>query len=271
MSANTRHVIDLNAPLGIYRDLDSHWITIISSGHLSGLLDDEDIHDIVTEALDYGVSIGASVEYPKDYKNSVEHNRGKKSETARTTELAALRDVFLKQITKIANVCLGEGSNIAYIKAEGALYDDAARDSRLGETLLDAIFELEENLVYGDASNGSFEGDIPILGLPHSVLPELAKACGRTFYSEAYVSRNYAGDGLLLPLWSQGSASRGLDEASARLLSLLREGVLRLKNGSTLFLQPESIALSSIAREDLRVAQGLQSLLLEAGFQIKGL
>lgn len=269
MSANTRYAIDVNAPLGLHRDLDSRWMAIVSSGHLSGFLPEDDLRDIVVEALDYGIGIGVGVEYPKGYKSSNDHASGKKSEKARSVELAVLQEVFSKQIAKIANICLSEGSTLAYVKAEGTLYDDVARDSRLAETLLDAIFEIEENLTYNSSSSGNFEGDIPILGLPHSVLPALAKTCGRTFYSEAYVSREYLEDGLLLPSWQKGSARTGLESASTRLFSLLREGVIRIRGGATLFIQPESIALSSIDKEDLVVAQGLRSLLLEAGFQIK--
>lgn len=271
MSANASHIIDLNAPLGLHRDLDSDWIAIISSGHLSGSLPDDDLRDIVIEALDYGVSIGVGVQYPKDYKSSSEHTRGKKSEAARKTELAELQVIFSKQISKVANICLSEGSNVAYVKAEGTLYDDVSRDARLAETLLDAIFEVEEDFLYSAPSTDGFDGDIPIVGLPHSVLPARAKACGRTFYSEAYLSRAYLDDGFLLPLWHKGAVSMSLDDASARLFSLLREGVIRIKGGSTLFIQPESIALTARDKEDLVVAQNLQSLILDAGFQIKGM
>lgn len=264
MSGQLQRVIDFNISL---RDEDeiSNWLSLVSSINIFGNLDSQSLQEIVSEATDYGIAIGASPAYPSDDMGKTILQRSRKA------GLDTIRESLTKQICRVAMACAREGGSISHVKAYGLLYHDIAVNKDLAEVFLEAIFQAEETLSDQGAHALDLDGDIPVIGLPNSILPNLAKTFGRTFYAEALLNVAYTSEGLLVP---QSKSDHLIEEKEAVLeqaLSVIKEGSIKSINGSNIFLHVESLSLSLNSANAFALAKEIRDLLLASDVQIKKL
>ncbi|MCA1482025.1 LamB/YcsF family protein, partial [Bradyrhizobium sp. NBAIM08] len=94
---------------------------------------------------------------------------------------AELAGDVLYQIGALAGICQALGARIGYVKPHGALYNRVARDEDQAAAVLDG------------------SGELPVMGMPGSVLLSMAHARGRASRLEGFPDRGYGADGRLLP------------------------------------------------------------------------
>ena len=264
MSGQFQRVIDLNVSL---RDEDeiSDWLSLVSSVNVFGNLNASALQEIVLEAMDYGIAIGASPAYPSDEPGKTILQRSRKA------GLDDLRESLTKQIFKIAMACAREGGSISHVKAYGLLYHDIAVNNDLAEVFLEAVFQAEEALSDQGTLALDLDGDLPVIGLPNSVLPALAKTFGRTFYAEAMANISYTAEGLLVPHSKPGRLIEDKDAVLEQVLSIVKEGSLKSLNGSNVFIHAESLSFSIDVPHALALAKEIRDALLKSDIQIKKL
>ena len=98
-----------------------------------------------------------------------------------------------------------EGGRVAYLKPHGALYHRVAVDREQAVAVLDG------------------SGDLPVLGMPGSLLLDLAAARGRGVRLEGFPDRGYDDDGRLLPRDAPGALVTDPEAVAARAVDLAAE------------------------------------------------
>ena len=262
MSGQFRRVIDLNVSL---RDEDeiSDWLSLVSSVNVFGNLGSSSLQEIVSEAMDYGIAIGASPAYPNADPGKTILQRSRKA------GLDELRESLTKQIFRVAMACAREGGSISHVKAYGLLYHDIAVNNDLAEVFLEAVFQAEEALSDQGTLALDLDGDLPVIGLPNSALPALAKTFGRTFYSEALANVSYTSDGLLVPQSKPGHLIEDKESVLEQVLSVIKDGSIKTLHGSNIFLHVDTLSISLDTSNALGLAKEIRDALLASDIQIK--
>ena len=195
--------IDLNADLGEGSGHDAELLRAVTSasiccgahagGHATALA-------TIVEAKRLGVATGAHPGYPD------REGFGRRERSASAAEVAS---IVRSQLQAIAGWAAEAGASIRFVKAHGALYNQAQRSTSIAEGLIAAV-----------ADSG-----LPILGLPGGVLEECARAAGLRFVSEGFVDRRYRADGSLVPRVEPGAILDDPAESEAQAVALARLGL----------------------------------------------
>jgi UPF0271 protein len=188
--------IDLNADLGEGVTDDRALLAVVTSANVACGFhagDDAVMRAVCERAAELGVTVGAQVSYadregfgrrPMD----VGHDR--------------LADWVAEQVAALSAIAAAAGTAVSYLKPHGALY----------HRVTDAASQAAAVLA------GS--GDLPVLGLPGSVLLELAERAGRTVVPEGFPDRGYTAVGRLVPRGQPGALVTDAADVAANAVRL---------------------------------------------------
>ncbi|RAI94123.1 LamB/YcsF family protein [Algoriphagus yeomjeoni] len=212
---------DINCDLGegmpnekqIFQFIDT--ASIACGGHFG---DENSINESLELALIYKKKVGAHPSYP-DQKNF-----GRKTMKISDKDL---KKSILVQILKFEQLAEKSGITMDHIKFHGALYNEAAADAELADSLTDFI--------------ASHFHNTPIFAPPHSQLEKYIKQKNLCQRVEVFGDRRYLDNYQLVPRSVFGSHLISESEISPPLKSLLEKGYLLSDSGKKLPFQPDTI------------------------------
>ncbi len=194
--------IDLNADLGESCGDDAAMLELVTSaniatgGHAGG---GETLRETLNRAIELNVRIGAHPSY-LDREN---FGRTSHADSVSRDELVAH---IVSQLRAFDAAVAGR-VDVAYVKAHGALYNDAMARADIAQVLLDALDQWNP------------QRDIAVMGLPNSVLSHAADGA-RHFITEGFADRAYLADGSLMPRSQPGAVLADLTGIKAQALRL---------------------------------------------------
>ncbi len=162
--------IHINCDLGEGGERDEDLMQLISAcniacgGHAGTV---ESMHDTVALAMKNNVQMGAHPSYPD------KENFGRFS---LEMEPEDLKQTLVAQILSLKQIAEAEGGFLTHVKPHGALYNDAAKDEKTAQIIIDSVLEFEEKL--------------PLFVPENSVISRLAKGQIGVIF-EAFADRNY--------------------------------------------------------------------------------
>jgi UPF0271 protein len=167
--------VDLNADLGEEVTDDAGLLEVVTSANVAcgfhaGTT--ATMRAVCAGAVRRHVAIGAQVSYA---------DREGFGRVALDVAPAVLREQVAEQVGALAAIAAAEGGRVVYLKPHGALYHRVAADEEQAVAVLDG------------------SGDLPVIGMPGSLLLSLAEARGRGVRLEGFPDRGYADDGRLVP------------------------------------------------------------------------
>jgi UPF0271 protein len=188
--------IDLNADLGEEVTDDAGLLAVVTSanvacGYHAGT--PAIMRAVCAEAVRRGVAVGAQVSYA---------DRENFGRVVRDVAADLLREQVADQVGILGEIARAEGTRVVYLKPHGALYHRVARDPEQARAVLEG------------------SGELPVLGMPGSVLLELARARGRRHVHEGFPDRGYAPEGGLLPRDQPGAVLEDSEAIARRALEL---------------------------------------------------
>ena len=198
-----RRRIDLNADLGEGVTDDAGLLAVVTSanvacGYHAG--DGATMTAVCEEAARRGVTVGAQVSYAdREHFGRVPLDVGYDD----------LREQVADQVLTLTRIARNAGLAVAYVKPHGALYNRVVDDVEQARAVLD-----------GSAA-------LPVLGLPGSVLLDLAREAGRAVWREGFPDRGYTEggwSGRLLPRDRPGALVEDRDEVARRAVAMARSG-----------------------------------------------
>jgi 5-oxoprolinase (ATP-hydrolysing) subunit A len=195
--------IDLNADLGEGVTDDPGLLAVVTSANVACGYHAGDVATMTAvceEAVRHGVVVGAQVSYA---------DREHFGRVALDVAYDELRDEVADQVFTLTRIARHAGLPVAYVKPHGALYNRVVDDEEQARAVLDG------------------SGDLPVLGLPGSVLLDLAARDGRTVWREGFPDRGYTDGpwtGRLLPRDQPGALLTDPDEVAARAVAMAESG-----------------------------------------------
>ena len=158
------------------------------------------------------------------------------------------------QLGALEAMCRVTGTAVRYVKPHGALYN--------------ATVHHEEQAAAVVAAVRDYDPSLPVLGLPGSALLRAAEAAGLRAVPEFFVDRGYTPEGTLVSRREPGALLHDADEATARLLRLLDEGVVRAVDGSDVPVRAESACVHGDSPGAVAMASAVRDGLAAAGVQL---
>ncbi len=249
----TGRAIDLNADLGegegksrILADLELLGLVTsanVACGYHAG--DDVTMRDTVRAAAALGVRVGAHPSYPD-----------RDGFGRRDMELAPreLTHHLLFQLRALRTICESEGTRISYVKPHGALYNRAVRDPVVAGVVAKAI--------------SSFDSSLTLLGLAGSAMLTAAEDAGLRAASEAFADRGYQRDGQLVPRDQAGAILGNPEQAGARAVRMVTDGVVAAVDGALVALTPDSICVHGDGAHALEMLHSVKRAMTAAGIRI---
>jgi 5-oxoprolinase (ATP-hydrolysing) subunit A len=243
-----RRTIDLNADVGESfgawpMGADAELIPLVSSANVAcgaHAGDPETILRTVTLAATSGVAIGAHPGYP-DLAGF-----GRRDLDMTSSELRASLIVQIGAVDAAARVV---GGRVGHVKAHGALYNRAARDAGVAQTIATTIRELDDTLI--------------LVALAGSVASAAGRAAGLRVVEEGFADRRYEADGSLRSRRLPGAVLR-VDEAVAQARSLATDGFVVAADGTRLAVRCESICIHGDSPDAVAIARGARDALADA-------
>ena len=159
----------------------------------------------------------------------------------------------LYQIGALRAFCEAAGTKLQHVKPHGAMYNSAAKKIEEAEALAQAVKDA---------------GGLILMGLAGSKFDEAAAKIGLPYAAEAFADRGYMPDGTLVPRGKEGAFVRDTEVAAARVIRMVKEGVVEAIDGAIVKLRPHSICLHGDSPTAVQMAQTLRARLVEAGIEI---
>ncbi len=218
--------VDLNADLGEEVTDDAGLLAVVTSANVAcgfhaGTR--RTMQAVCAGAVRRGVEVGAQVSYA---------DRENFGRIALDVPVAVLREQVAEQVGVLSAIAAAEGARVAYLKPHGALYHRVAVDEGQAGAVLDG------------------SGDLPVLGMPGSLLLALAGAQGRGTRLEGFPDRGYTDDGRLLPRDVPGALVAEPDRVAARAVELAGGVDSVCVHGDS----PGAVATASAVRRALEAA-----------------
>lgn len=246
--------IDINSDLGESFGAwamgdDSSMLDIVSSANVACGFhagDPAGILKTLRAATERGVAIGAHVGY-RDLAGFGRRNMDPTSE-----EL--IGDVIY-QIGALQGLAKAAGTRVTYVKPHGALYNTIAVEKRQAKDVIDAILAIDPSLV--------------LMALAGSPLVAQARAAGLTVVTEAFADRAYTPDGNLVSRREKGSVLHDPDLIAARMVRMVKEGVVEAIDGTLTKVEAQSICVHGDSPGAVAMAKRLREVFEQSGLTIR--
>lgn len=239
--------LDLNADLGEIQGDYLELLSIVTSANIAcgahaggGQL----LEDTVSQAILHEVSIGAHPAYPD------RDNFGRVSMRGQipTQELLKL---LIDQVEAVKEIAEQKGSGLTHIKAHGALYNDGMTH----EDTADILCELAANF------------DLPLFGLPNSILQDRANKRRLTYIAEGFIDRAYTGDGKLTPRSMVGSLLTQ-EQSLEQVERIATFGEVTSIDGVQVEMPVQTLCIHADTPNSAQAARSVRALLEDLGVEV---
>lgn len=239
---------DMGESFGAYTlGMDADIIASISSANIACGFhagDPQVMNRTVKLAHDHGVGIGAHPGFP-DLLGFGRRNMD--------CGLDEIRDYLTYQIGALQAFCTAHGTRLRHVKPHGALYNMAVGNASLVRALAQAIARVDRRLLM-----------VALAGKDNAQMAAIAAEEGITLVFEAFPDRAYTPEGTLVSRHLAGAVIHDPEEAAARALQMVTEGVVFALDGTPVPLSaqtlcvhgdnPQGVALAVIIRKRLQAA-----------------
>ena len=240
--------IDLNADVGEGCGQDAQLMLLISSANIACGLhagDAESMREAVRIARDNGVAIGAHPSFPD------REHFGRREMQMSAEEL---QQCIVAQIESLAEIAASAGTRLHHVKPHGALYNMAARDKELAETVAAAVQSVDPSL--------------KLFGLAGSVSVTAAARAGLIAVNEVFADRAYRADGSLLPRDQPGSVLHDEAEVAARAVAIVRDRAFVAVDGTRVAIAADTICVHGDTPGAAALAKRIRDALAAAGISV---
>ncbi|MGK5731809.1 LamB/YcsF family protein [Streptomyces sp. URMC 124] len=254
MNVHGTAVLDLNADLGEgfgrwrLTDDDALLSVVTSANVACGFHagDPSTMRRVCERAAERDVRIGAQVSY-RDLAGF-----GRRAMDVPPDELA---DEITYQIGALRAFALAAGSDVAYVKPHGALYNRTVADAEQAAAVVAGVLRAG--------------GSLPVLGLPGSQLHEAAAGAGLPVVAEAFADRAYTAAGTLVPRRTPGAVVLDPDAVVARSVRMAREAAVTSLTGEEVTVRARSLCLHGDTPGAADLARRVRAALEAAGVRLE--
>ncbi|MEL7540910.1 MAG: 5-oxoprolinase subunit PxpA [Pseudomonadota bacterium] len=240
--------IDLNADLGEGCAFDAELMSVVTScniacgGHAG---DEQSMRTALQLAKDHNVATGAHPSFPD------RENFGRMRSTLQGAELEAQ---LAEQVGSLKALAKDGGLSLRHLKPHGALYNMAAQDAGLSESIVAVLLSLMPQAA--------------LYGPPNSILESTAKREGIRFIAEGFADRAYEADGSLRDRKQPGAVIHDAEVQTEQALQLAISGEVDTYGNQRIALPVQTICVHGDTPGAFEAAQSIRRSLEQNGLRI---
>ena len=193
-------------------------------------------------ARDRGLALGAHPSFP---------DRSGFGRRSLALPLADIERLVVEQVGELVRIAAEEGIGVGHVKPHGALYNLAATDAAVADTIARGVARVNPGLV--------------LVALSGSASIDAGARAGLATASEVFSDRAYESDGSLSPRTLAGSLLTDSDAAAARLVRMIRDGIVISRQGTLLRVTATTACVHGDTPGSADFARRLRAGLVAAG------
>ncbi|MCY7537808.1 LamB/YcsF family protein [Bacillus pumilus] len=164
-------------------------------------------------------------------------------------------DLVIYQIGALSAFLKAEGGTMQHVKPHGALYNMAAKNTELSESIAKAVYHVDPSLV--------------LYGLSGSELALAGERMGLQVAHEVFSDRTYQADGTLTSRREPNALIEDDELAVQQVVRMVREGKVRTVQGEDISLKADTVCIHGDGIHALQFAKTITSKLKEASIHLK--
>lgn len=217
-------------------------LNVACGGHAG---DPGSMRALVSLARDRGLALGAHPSFPD------RSGFGRYPMAIPPTEIERL---VVEQVSELVRIAAEEGTDVGHVKPHGALYNLAATDATVALCIARGVARVNPRLV--------------LVALSGSASIDAGARAGLATASEVFSDRAYESDGSLTPRMLAGSLLTDPEAAAARLVRMIREGVVSSRHGTLVPVTAMTACIHGDTPGSADFARRLRAALCAAGIDI---
>ena len=161
----------------------------------------------------------------------------------------------LYQMGALSGFVKAAGSKLHHVKAHGALYNMAAKDTALAKAIVQAVYDFDPGLI--------------LYALAGSKMIDEAEKRGIVTASEVFADRSYQDDGLLTPRLADNALITNEEDAINQVLGFALKQEVNSINGNRIAVKAETVCLHGDGEHAVAFAKLIAERLKKEGIAIK--
>ena len=246
---------DMGESFGAYKlGLDEEVIRYITSANIACGYHAGDplvMEKTISLAKNHGVSIGAHPGFP-DLMGF-----GRRNIDATLTEI---KGYVIYQIGALQAFAKAQGLRVEHVKPHGALYLMAVEDEKISEAIVEAIANVDKDLIF-----------VALAGSKGEMMTKIGERVGLRVAYEAFPDRAYTPEGTLVSRRQPGAVIKDPDEVAQRALMMAKEGKVVAIDGTEIPFRPETLCVHGDTPGAVNLVKKIKQILTEAGVEVTSL
>ena len=165
-----------------------------------------------------------------------------------------VKNLITYQVGALQAIAKTEGMSLQHVKPHGALYNMMANDKKLGQAVVEAILEIDENII--------------LLALAESGIIDIALKLGLRVAREGFEDRAYNSDGTLTKRSIPGAVISDPNLIAQRVVKMIKQQKVETIDGKTIDLQIDTVCLHGDNINALSVIKAIRKILIEEKIKI---
>ena len=243
---------DMGESFGAYKlGLDEEVIKYITSANIACGYHAGDplvMERTVSLAKNYGVSVGAHPGFP-DLMGFGRRNID--------ATLAEIKGYVTYQIGALQAFAKAQGLKVEHVKPHGALYLMAVEDEKISEAVVEAIKNVDKDLIF-----------IALAGAKGEKMTKIGERIGLRVAYEAFPDRAYTPEGTLVSRRQPGAVIKDPDVVAQRALKMAKEGKVVAIDGTEINLRPETLCVHGDTPGAVNLVKKIRQTLTEENVEV---
>ncbi|MEM9395480.1 MAG: 5-oxoprolinase subunit PxpA [Pseudomonadota bacterium] len=165
-----------------------------------------------------------------------------------------LKAMITYQLGAARATATAAGGSVRHLKLHGALSNMASEDAELARICYEAAL--------------SIDPDIVIMVLAATAMEDVVRDLGCAWAGEIFADRAYNDDATLVARGTEGAMIHDADEATARILDMLKDGAIIARSGKRIPTRIDTICVHGDSADAVTMARALRTGLEAAGVTI---
>ncbi|PLR98453.1 LamB/YcsF family protein [Bacillus sp. T33-2] len=163
-------------------------------------------------------------------------------------------DIVVYQIGALSAFVKAEGGKVQHVKPHGALFNMAAKSAPLAESIAEAVYKVDPQLVF--------------FGLSGSELVKAGKKLGLRSVNEVFSDRTYQQDGSLTPRKHPDALIKDHEVAVSQVIRMVKDGKVTSLQGEDVEIKADTVCIHGDGESALDFAKYINSALKESGITV---
>jgi UPF0271 protein len=161
------------------------------------------------------------------------------------------------QIGALQAFAKAQGLKVEHVKPHGALYLMAVEDEKISEAVVEAIKNVDKDLIF-----------IALAGAKGEKMTKIGESIGLRVAYEAFPDRAYTPEGTLVSRRQPGAVIKDPDVVAQRALKMAKEGKVVAIDGTEINLRPETLCVHGDTPGAVNLVKNIRQTLTEENVEV---